>query len=123
MWGGVGTDRIDTWQALGTYSWLFACMVLPASAASTIDVSAVGKGTAGVRLGVTGLTASHRLCCSKIAEAEAGVSVNEKKWLVMHVHVQMRPTGSVYIRVVVPGAVQHAGLHGPLILDVSVPFS
>jgi hypothetical protein len=26
-------------------------------------------------------------CCSKIAEAEAGVSVNEKKWLVMHVHV------------------------------------
>ena len=29
-------------------------------------------------------------CCSKIAEAEAGVSVNEKKWLVMHVHVQMR---------------------------------
>ena len=30
------------------------------------------------------------LCCSKIAEAEAGVSVNEKKWLVMHVHVQMR---------------------------------
>jgi hypothetical protein len=30
------------------------------------------------------------LCCSKIAEAEAVVSVNEKKWLVMHVHVQMR---------------------------------
>ena len=30
------------------------------------------------------------MCCSKIAEAEAGVSVNEKKWLVMHVHVQMR---------------------------------
>ena len=29
-------------------------------------------------------------CCSKNAEAEAGVSVNEKKWLVMHVHVQMR---------------------------------
>jgi hypothetical protein len=28
--------------------------------------------------------------CSKIAEAEAGVSVNEKKWLVMHVRVQMR---------------------------------
>jgi hypothetical protein len=30
----------------------------------------------------------HR--CSKIAEAEAVVSVNEKKLLVMHVHVQMR---------------------------------
>jgi len=29
-------------------------------------------------------------CCSKIAEAEAAVSVNEKKWLMMHVHVQMR---------------------------------
>jgi hypothetical protein len=28
--------------------------------------------------------------CSKIAEAEAVVSVNEKKWLVMHMHVQMR---------------------------------
>ena len=26
-------------------------------------------------------------CCNKIAEAEAVVSVNEKKWLVMHVHV------------------------------------
>jgi hypothetical protein len=31
-----------------------------------------------------------RQCCSKIAEAEAVVSVNEKKWFVMHVHVQMR---------------------------------
>jgi hypothetical protein len=28
--------------------------------------------------------------CSKIAEAEAVVSVNETKWLVMHVHVQLR---------------------------------
>jgi hypothetical protein len=28
-------------------------------------------------------------CCSKIAEAEAAVSVNEKKWLVMHMHVQL----------------------------------
>ncbi len=28
--------------------------------------------------------------CSKIAEAEAVVSVNEKNWLVMHMHVQMR---------------------------------
>jgi hypothetical protein len=37
------------------------------------------------------------LCCSKIAEAEAAVSVNEKKWfnqwftkLVMHMHVQLK---------------------------------
>jgi hypothetical protein len=29
-------------------------------------------------------------CCSKIAEAEAVVSVNEKKCLVMHMHVWMR---------------------------------
>ena len=29
------------------------------------------------------------LCCSKIAEAEAAVSVNEKKLLVMHMHVQL----------------------------------
>jgi len=29
-------------------------------------------------------------CCSKIAEAEAAVSVNEKKWLVMHMHVQLK---------------------------------
>jgi hypothetical protein len=28
--------------------------------------------------------------CSKIAEAEAAVSVNEKKWLVMHVNMPMR---------------------------------
>jgi hypothetical protein len=27
-----------------------------------------------------------------IAEAEAAVSVNEKRWLVMHVHVQLPPT-------------------------------
>jgi hypothetical protein len=27
---------------------------------------------------------------NKIAEAEAAVSVNEKKWLVMHVHVQLK---------------------------------
>jgi hypothetical protein len=26
----------------------------------------------------------------KIAEAEAAVSVNEKKWLVMHMHVQLK---------------------------------
>jgi hypothetical protein len=31
------------------------------------------------------------LCwCSKIAEAEAAVSVNEKKWFVMHMHVQLK---------------------------------
>jgi hypothetical protein len=30
------------------------------------------------------------LLCSKIAEAEAAVSVNEKKWLVMHMHVQLQ---------------------------------
>ena len=36
------------------------------------------------------VTLCSGVCCSKIAEAEAGVSVNEKKWLVMHVHVQMR---------------------------------
>jgi hypothetical protein len=29
-------------------------------------------------------------CCSKIAGAEAAVSVNEKKWLVMHMHVQLK---------------------------------
>jgi hypothetical protein len=31
-----------------------------------------------------------KLCCCKIAEAEAAVSVNEKKWLVMHMHVQLK---------------------------------
>jgi hypothetical protein len=29
-------------------------------------------------------------CCNKIVEAEAAVSVNEKKWLVMHMHVQLK---------------------------------
>jgi hypothetical protein len=28
--------------------------------------------------------------CSKITEAEAAVSVNEEKWLVMHMHVQLK---------------------------------
>jgi hypothetical protein len=28
--------------------------------------------------------------CNKIAEAEAAVSVHEKKWLVMHMHVQLK---------------------------------
>jgi hypothetical protein len=28
--------------------------------------------------------------CSTIAEAEAAVSVNEYKWLVMHMHVQLK---------------------------------
>jgi hypothetical protein len=28
--------------------------------------------------------------CSKMAEAEAAVSVNKKKWLVMHMHVQLK---------------------------------
>ena len=30
------------------------------------------------------------LTCSKIAEAEAAVSVNEKKWLVMHMQLQLQ---------------------------------
>ena len=30
------------------------------------------------------------ICCSKIAEAAAAVSVNEQKWLVMHMHVQLQ---------------------------------
>jgi hypothetical protein len=34
--------------------------------------------------------AAARCCFSKIAQAEAAVSVNKKKWLVMHVHVQLR---------------------------------
>jgi hypothetical protein len=29
-------------------------------------------------------------CCNKITDAEAAVSVNEKKWLVMHMHVQLQ---------------------------------
>ena len=29
-------------------------------------------------------------CCSKVAEAETAVSGNEKKWLVMHMHVQLK---------------------------------
>jgi hypothetical protein len=29
-------------------------------------------------------------CCNKIAEAEAAVSVNKQKWLVMHMHVQLQ---------------------------------
>jgi hypothetical protein len=34
-------------------------------------------------------SASCTRCCNKIADAQAAVSVNEKKWLVMHMHVQL----------------------------------
>ena len=34
--------------------------------------------------------ASCTRCCNKIADAQAAVSVNEKKWLVMHMHVQLQ---------------------------------
>jgi hypothetical protein len=37
-----------------------------------------------------GAPLSLHCCCDKIAEAEAAVSVNDNKWLVMHVHVQLR---------------------------------
>jgi hypothetical protein len=41
--------------------------------------------------GLPALSETQSLCCcSKIAEAEAAVSVNEKKWLVMHMHVQLQ---------------------------------
>jgi hypothetical protein len=46
-------------------------------------------------------TAIHQapclLCCSKIAEAEAAMSVNEKKWLVMHMHVQRHASYSIHV--------------------------
>jgi hypothetical protein len=29
-------------------------------------------------------------CCSEIAEAEAAMSVNEMKWLVMHMQLQLQ---------------------------------
>ena len=32
----------------------------------------------------------HAACSNKIADAEAAVSVNEKKGLVMHMHVQLQ---------------------------------
>jgi hypothetical protein len=48
------------------------------------------------------------ISCSKIAEAEAGVSVNEKKWLVMHVHVQMRLDELVSQSVCMPALNTHS---------------
>jgi hypothetical protein len=36
------------------------------------------------------LTDPQLFRCNKIAEAEAAVSVNEKKWLVVHMHVQLK---------------------------------
>ena len=38
----------------------------------------------------TSSTHTFLLCCKKIAEADAAVSVNEKKLLVMHMHVQLK---------------------------------
>jgi hypothetical protein len=40
---------------------------------------------------------AYEVYCSKIAEAEPAVSVNEKKWLVMHMHVQLK-LDEVYCR-------------------------
>jgi hypothetical protein len=52
-----------------------------------------GLGIAGGgarRVVLRSLCWCKQLRCSKIAEAEAAVSVNEKKWLVMHMHVQLQ---------------------------------
>jgi hypothetical protein len=43
---------------------------------------------AKVQINVTVTRLNQVLCCSKIAEAEAAVSV--QKWLVMHMHVQLK---------------------------------
>jgi hypothetical protein len=51
--------------------------------------------------------------CSKIAEAEAAVSVNEKKWLVMHMHVQLQldePVSQLQMLVQIKVPVEAAGL-------------
>jgi hypothetical protein len=32
----------------------------------------------------------QQFCCSTIAEAESAVPVNGKKWLAMHMHVQLK---------------------------------
>jgi hypothetical protein len=56
----------------------------PAAAAAPTAVFASSSCAAAAwELQVTG-------GCSKIAEAEAAVSVSEKKWLVMHMHVQLK---------------------------------
>jgi hypothetical protein len=43
------------------------------------------------------MSLTHDECCSKIAEAAAAVSVNEKKWLVMHMHVQLNVAKTLQI--------------------------
>jgi hypothetical protein len=43
-----------------------------------------------LKLALQGSCVTSRLHWSKIAEAEAAVSVNDKKWLVMHMHVQLK---------------------------------
>jgi hypothetical protein len=45
------------------------------------------------------------VCCKKIAEAEAAVSVNEKKLLVMHMHVQLNLLSVFALPVFVPASV------------------
>ena len=61
-----------------------------------INAASLGGFSAGVAL-VSWWHGSARrkafvcqLRCSKIAEAEAAVSVNEKNWLEMHMHVQLK---------------------------------
>jgi hypothetical protein len=49
-----------------------------------------GYVVAAVYSSNSGIKCARSLRCHNIAEAEAAVSVNEEKWLVMHVHVQLR---------------------------------
>ena len=54
------------------------------------DLQLLSCSSATVTLCVRVCGRGNCLLCSKIAEAEAAVSVNEKKWLVMHMHVQLK---------------------------------
>ena len=66
--------------------------------------------------------------CSKIAEAEAAVSVNEKKWLVMHMHVQLQ-LDIVFLTVQPSTTASHAvvckpeGHLSPAEVCIYVPYS
>jgi hypothetical protein len=55
-----------------------------------VSGKALHGGVKVVRVWAGVQIAGETFCCSKIAEAEAAVSVNEKKLSVMHMHVQLK---------------------------------
>ena len=85
--------RAWTWQCLESVAtFSFMCRLIPLTLVHCKHRDCFEEY---LPYGSKSLLSCRRACwwliyCNKIAEAEAAVSVNEKKWLVMHMHVQLK---------------------------------